>query len=61
MSTFTYYIPQTIKVVGDLKFFHKQIMFVGNDLEAKKTAKQLRKDNPNKTIRVCHGTISEYI
>jgi len=60
MSTFTYYIPQQIKIKGNLYFFVKQLCFIGNSTQAKKEVKRIRNENPDKIIRLCYGTISEY-
>lgn len=61
MSTFTYYIPTQIKIKGNFYFLKKQLMFVGNSQAAKQETIKIRKENPNKIIRLFHCTICEYI
>jgi hypothetical protein len=60
MSDFVYYIPQTIKTKDKVLEFVKEVMFVGNAIEARKQIQKLRKENPDNVYRLNYGTISLY-
>jgi hypothetical protein len=40
--------------------FVKEVMFVGNAIEARKQIQKLRKENPDNVYRLNYGTISLY-